>query len=340
MEEVMVSVMMIAYNVSKYIDCAIAGVMGQQTNFRVELVIGEDQSTDATYAKCCAWQSRFPDKIRLIRNEHNLGLSRNYQSTWHYCTGKYVAVCDGDDYWTDPHKLQKMVDYMELHPETSLCFHRVLNWYVDTGFKYLGERLAKSDFTMSDLTKKNFITHSSVLERKSNMKEIPDWMMGTTSGDYLFSLIQACYGKIHYFPEVMGVYVKHSSSFWTGVGGIKEDPLIVRERFVEYLSRMGGHDEAISNLEKACEGHYFKWLEVLGLRIVANESESHIRMRKTALSKLRERHPEWTESDILDQIRIRFPKPSIRQRLYLLAKKCYGYLTVLKPLPKPAGNLL
>lgn len=341
MEEVMVSVMMIAYNSEKYIDRAIAGVMGQNTNFRVELVIGDDCSTDTTYVKCSFWKERFPGKIKLIQNAHNLGVSRNYQSTWHHCTGKYVAICDADDYWTDAHKLQKMVDYMECHPETSLCFHRVLNWYENKGFKYKGEALKTSDFTIDDLTQKNFITHLSVLERKINMPEIPDWTMDTYSGDYAFSLIQATKGNIHYMGnDIMGVYVKNSNSAWAGKEFLNESPVIIREMAIDYLCGLGGFDVAISNLESSCEAHYLKWLELLGFREKEGETEGHIRMRKTALSKLRERHPEWTESDILDQIRIRFPKPSIRQRLYLLAKKCYGYLTVLKPLPKPAGNLL
>lgn len=339
-QDVVVSVMMIAYNVGKYIDYAIAGVMGQNTDFSMELVIGEDQSTDDTYAKCCAWKERFPGRIRLVRNEHNLGLSRNYQSTWHHCKGKYVAVCDGDDYWTDPRKLQKMVDYMESHPETSLCFHRVLNWYADTGFKYLGERLAESDFTLADLAVKNFITHSSVLERKENLPELPDWTMGTNSGDYLFSLIQATKGKIHYFPEIMGVYVKHSSSFWTGAGGLKEDPVTVRERFIDYLSRTGNDANALSNLKLACDAHYLKWLGVLGMRPVQDESEAAARMRESALSRLRERHPGWSDADISAKASLCGSGFSFKQKVWLAAKKAYGYLTVLRPLPKPAGNLL
>ena len=114
-QDVVVSVMMIAYNVGKYIDYAIAGVMGQNTDFSMELVIGEDQSTDDTYAKCCAWKERFPGRIRLVRNERNLGLSRNYQSTWHHCKGKYVAVCDGDE--RDQHLRRGGVDVAYLDEE-------------------------------------------------------------------------------------------------------------------------------------------------------------------------------------------------------------------------------
>ena len=124
-----VSVDMLAYNHEPFIRQAIEGVMMQKTDFEFELVIGEDCSTDKTREICFEYQKKFPDKIRVLWSEENLcqhphpagGNSRRVQS---HCRGEFVAFCEGDDYWTDPTKLQRQVDVMHRHPEVSLCTHR------------------------------------------------------------------------------------------------------------------------------------------------------------------------------------------------------------------------
>jgi len=110
---VMVSVDMITYNHEAYIKQAIEGVLMQKTNFKFELVIGEDCSTDRTREICIEYQKKYPDIIKLLLPEKNLGMNENGLQTVNACTGKYIALCEGDDYWTDPYKLQKQVDILE-----------------------------------------------------------------------------------------------------------------------------------------------------------------------------------------------------------------------------------
>lgn len=118
----LVSIFMITYNHENYISPAIEGVLMQKTPFPFELVIGEDCSTDNTRSICIEYQKRFPDIIKLRLPDKNQGIIKNYIETMRACRGKYIAICEGDDYWIDPYKLQKQVDYLESRSEYGLCF--------------------------------------------------------------------------------------------------------------------------------------------------------------------------------------------------------------------------
>mgnify|MGYP001248218371 CR=1 FL=1 len=120
-QQPLVSVHMITYNHEKYIAQAIEGVLMQKTNFLFELVIGEDCSTDSTRVICKEYADRYPNIIKLLPDAgKNLGMMENAIRTTMACTGKYIALCEGDDYWTDPYKLQKQVDFLEAHNDYGL----------------------------------------------------------------------------------------------------------------------------------------------------------------------------------------------------------------------------
>lgn len=115
-----VSICMITYNHEKYIADAIKGVLRQNTRFDFELVIGEDCSTDNTLKICRQFATANKSKIHLITSDDNVGFMRNAERVLDSCRGKYIAYCEGDDYWTDPFKLQKQVDFLETHPDFGL----------------------------------------------------------------------------------------------------------------------------------------------------------------------------------------------------------------------------
>lgn len=122
----LVSVHMITYNHEPFIRQAIEGVMMQRTDFEFELIIGEDCSQDKTREICFEYQKKCPDKIRVLWWQENVsGLGGNYGRVTARCRGEFIAFCEGDDYWTDPLKLQKQVDVMRKHPEVGLCFAKV-----------------------------------------------------------------------------------------------------------------------------------------------------------------------------------------------------------------------
>lgn len=118
------SVCMITYNHEQFINEAIEGVLSQCCNFSFELIIGEDHSSDNTRKKCLQYAEEQPELIKLNLNKTNFGMLQNLLVTMEACTGNYISICEGDDYWTNPYKLQKQVDFLEANPEYSVCFHR------------------------------------------------------------------------------------------------------------------------------------------------------------------------------------------------------------------------
>lgn len=121
----LVSVLVITYNQEEFITQALESVLSQHCDFDFEIVIGEDCSTDLTRELCIGLQKKYPDKIRLLLNEQNKGVIRNFYDTLFACKGKYIAECAGDDFWIDPLKLQKQVDILEADPEVVLVH---TNW--------------------------------------------------------------------------------------------------------------------------------------------------------------------------------------------------------------------
>lgn len=213
----MVSVVMIAYNKEKYIEDAIRGVVHQKTNFKFELIIMDDCSVDATTDIIERYRQRYPSIIRSFRNERNLGLQMNYIEGFRHCEGKYMAICDADDYWFHKCKLQKQVDYMESHPDCAVTFHRVVNYYENSGEKSLSNGGQPEECTLETLSRSNYITNLSVMYRRSlvDLENLPDWLRHDKSPDYAMHMLYASHGNIHFFKRPMGVYRKVEGSAWS-----------------------------------------------------------------------------------------------------------------------------
>eukprot|EP01136_Pigoraptor_vietnamica_P036997 Opistho-1_new@104331 len=126
--KISIAIWMVTYNHENYIAQAIESVMMQQTNFTYQLFIGEDCSTDKTRAICVSLKEKYPDKIELILQKENIGANKNALQVYHACFqsgAKHIAMLEGDDYWTDPLKLQKQMDWLEGNPDYVLCFHKI-----------------------------------------------------------------------------------------------------------------------------------------------------------------------------------------------------------------------
>lgn len=119
----LVSVCMTTYNHEKYISQAIESVLGQRTTFAVEVVVGEDCSTDLTLAICRKYEEQYPDRVRVVASESNIGMHRNYRRTIEACRGKYIAMLDGDDWFSDMDKLQIQVEQLE-KSGAAMCYTR------------------------------------------------------------------------------------------------------------------------------------------------------------------------------------------------------------------------
>jgi glycosyltransferase involved in cell wall biosynthesis len=122
---IQISVCMSSYQHKRYIQQAIEGVMMQRTSFPIQLVIGDDLSDDGTREICEEMQRKYGRKINLLASERKYGQNENLARIIKSCTGKYIALCEGDDFWTDPNILQKQFEFLESHPDYVLCFHQV-----------------------------------------------------------------------------------------------------------------------------------------------------------------------------------------------------------------------
>lgn len=210
-----VSVCMITYNHEAYVKKAIQSVYMQETDFPLELVLGDDASTDNT-----------PEVIRSIvppphvRNNIqlrsvNLGMLKNFASTLQQCSGQYIALLEGDDYWIDPKKLQRQVDFLDKNPDFSICYHSVK---FDAGTSTLKDDESGDDRDVSDiydLARGNFMHTCSVVFRSNLFGEFPPGFYNSTVGDYFLHMLNAQHGKIKKIPGLMGVYRVHQGGIWS-----------------------------------------------------------------------------------------------------------------------------
>lgn len=214
--EAFVSVLMITYNHEQYIKQAIEGILMQKCDFQIELIIGEDCSTDNTRQICNEYVLNYPE-IKLLPSKINMGAISNLIRTFQTSTGKYIALCEGDDFWTDPYKLQKQVDFLEANPDYGLVHGDVNHLNQETGELFpaynktnkinipqgdiFNDILIKSHIikTMTvcfrrDLFEKYYLSNKEIMEADWRLIDISIWLMF------------AKHSKIYYFNEVFATY--------------------------------------------------------------------------------------------------------------------------------------
>ena len=215
----LVSVIMITYGHEKYIEEAIRGVFLQKTNFPLELIISNDKSPDSTDEIVKNIIKYAPENIsvKYIQHPENIGMLPNLISTLKMAQGKYIAVCEGDDYWIDEKKLQKQTDFLEKNEDFTLTFHNVFirnGETLSTDLDYEKRLSSKDVYTIDDLSKGNFIHTPSVVFRNMEI-EFPEWYYTSFLGDYPLWSWLSKKGKIKYFPEKMAVY-RENVGVWSG----------------------------------------------------------------------------------------------------------------------------
>lgn len=247
----MVSVVMVAYNAGKYIREAIAGVVRQKVGFDVELLVMDDCSTDSTGEIVRSLAMTYP-QIRYVRNETNLGSQGNYLKGFRMARGKYMALCDADDYWNCHRKLARQVDYMERHPECALTFHRVINYYEATGEKTLSNGSRQTEYSAESLSRSNYITNLSVMYRRGlvDLENLPAWIKNHRSPDYAIHMLYAAKGTIHYFGRPMGVYRKVEGAIWSTAGAYRRLKMSLDMRR-SLMEEFAGRPELVEGLRDA-----------------------------------------------------------------------------------------
>jgi len=215
-----VSIWLTTYNHEAFIAQCIDSILMQKTTFAYEIVIGEDCSTDSTRAIVKEYKSKYPDKIHLLLPEKNLGMIAMFKASYEQCRGRYIAWMDGDDYWTDPLKLQKQVDFLEARPDYVLFFHKVDHLdgkgNLNSGYSPPSLNADNSLETKHFLKGYNPVASSSVLHRNVIVGELPEWLLDLVFLDYGLYLLLLRFGKFKYSEEIMAVYRVHQGGAYSG----------------------------------------------------------------------------------------------------------------------------
>lgn len=209
-QPLMVTIRCITYNHEPYIRQCLEGFIMQKTNFRFEAIVHDDASADETANIIREYAEKYPDIIKPIFETENQyskldGSIQRIMSE--HIHGKYVAMCEGDDYWIDPLKLQKQVDFLESNPKYSMCAHNAFVFYQQKNDVCLFNKTSYSgELSVHDAIHAWKIPTASILVLSEIAKEYPSWLAVIYSGDYSLILRTLLKGKIYLNSDIMSVY--------------------------------------------------------------------------------------------------------------------------------------
>jgi glycosyltransferase involved in cell wall biosynthesis len=212
-----ISVCMITYNHAEFVTQALDSVLAQRTQFDYEIVIGDDCSTDGTNTIISGYQEEHPGKIKAISRKTNAGMGRNFREILESCTGEYLAILEGDDYWTDPCKLQLQAEYLDRNRGCALCHHKVnhIAWPGGNILKeYPPERFRREHLLPRELARFNYIQTCSVMLRRGLMPALDEEFQELKLGDWPLFVLLNERGWVGYLDRTMSHYRVHSNNGW------------------------------------------------------------------------------------------------------------------------------
>jgi len=263
-----VSVLVVTYNQQKYITQAIDSILMQEVDFDYEIIIGEDNSNDATREIVEELQKIHPERIILSLNNpedseldrrRGFGGKSNFAKCLQACRGKYIAILDGDDYWTDAAKLQTQVDFLDQHPDFAVSFHKTS--------AVNGEGIAEvvthdqqqpEVISLEDLLVMNYVPACAVMFRRGLFGELPDWFYSVKLGDWAIHIMNAQHGKVGCINKVMSAY-RLGPGMWSSLG-----PECQRLEMINMLDHINAHldfkyNKQIRAVESVC---YYQLAEI------------------------------------------------------------------------------
>ena len=217
----LVSVCIITYNHQNYIAEAIDSVLSQETSFNFEIVVGIDLCSDDTAQ--IVDQYAVNNEFTILKTDHRLGMIPNWVRTLEACSGKYIAVLEGDDYWLSKNKLQMQADFLETNSAFSLCFHPLETRHEDINRdeQYLNQSPQGDVFSITDVINRSwFIGTASMMLRKKHLPKFEPWVFKQKAIDKTIQLLISSKGLIKFHKEIKGVYRIHehgiSQTQWLG----------------------------------------------------------------------------------------------------------------------------
>lgn len=221
MGDLMVSINCLAYNHEQYIKRALDSILMQKVKFEYEILVHDDASTDRTVEIIKSYENMYPELFNVIYDTHNtysMG-TKILDANIDRAQGKYIAICEGDDYWTDPYKLQKQVDFLESHLECSLCVHA--SYMIIRNEKKLRKTIrpciGNKEFSIEEIIKTGgclFATNSMMYRRELG-RPLPEFYKLSLVEDYPLMILLALKGKVFYMDEYMSTYCMGLEHSWT-----------------------------------------------------------------------------------------------------------------------------
>ncbi|MDR3627554.1 MAG: glycosyltransferase [Ignavibacteriaceae bacterium] len=250
-----VSALIITYNHEKYIAKTLDSVLMQKCDFDFEIVVGEDLSTDGTRNILLEYEKKFPDKIRLLFRNTNLGVINNLVSTYNECRGEYIAILDGDDYWTDEYKLKKQINFLNDNPQATVCFTNsvVIDQNDNLIRKDRVPEERKRNLEQSDIISGYSLPSNTVMFRKELLWEFPEEFYSVINGDiFLFSLLTN-FGYAGYLNENTAAYRIHDGGVWSQKSNEYQCRNYIKtcEAMLEYFSPI--YDDILTEKINACK---------------------------------------------------------------------------------------
>jgi glycosyltransferase involved in cell wall biosynthesis len=233
--DVAVTVLVMTYNHARYIRQALDSALAQRLAAPFEVVISEDCSTDGTRTIVEEYAARQPERVRLLLSETNLGSNQVVARGFRAARGRYVAMLDGDDYWTVDDKLQAQFDFLESRREFTICFGNAV--LVDENSESLGRLWNAPDQPhttgLADILRGNFLASCSVMYRRGAVPAIPPWYEPFLLTDWPLHVLYAEHGRIGYLDRVLSAYRLHDGATFSPL-----TPLEKLQSNAEFYARM------------------------------------------------------------------------------------------------------
>lgn len=277
------SILVITYNHEKYIRQAIESILIQKMDFDYEVILADDCSTDSTQKILMEYVDKYPTTFKPHFSPKNLGVTKNYGRAFKLCSAEYVAVLEGDDYWTDVQKLTKQIKFLDEHRESPICFNRFWGYFEDKNKFVALPNFVNSEpgdyrfLTLEQLIKENFIGNfSTCMYRNSELQKIDEKIFELTAYDWMINMYLAQFGVIGYLPNVMSVYRIHSAGTWSGLG--------LTTQIEKTLASIESYNKFFNN-KYAAEFEEVRRIYQRQLRVQQLKNQPMIRVTKNILKK-------------------------------------------------------
>lgn len=226
-----VNVILITYKQEDYIRQTVESILKQETTFDFNIIVADDASPDKTLDIIKEYARNSDRKFIFLDNDENLGFVKNYKRTFEACSAEYIAIMEGDDWWTEPSHLQQHIDFLDNHPECSMSFNRHLRFFQDENREEVFEWNNPSDYeliTTQDIIFVNRIGNLSCCVFRTNLiKELDPKIYDTLFADWLLGMIMGNYGYLAYLKGVTSAYRIHNNGQWTKMTDTEQHKFIL-----------------------------------------------------------------------------------------------------------------